>query len=146
MARDLVQRVVSSVIGTPSGVPALGGVEVTRDGALTFDREAFLAAYVQDPETVTATMSAMAQGLADTAKAASDPVNGYVTSQITLEKDRVSDYTDQIAAFEDRMSLRQQTLQRQYTALETMLGTLQAQSQWLAGQIASLPTMSSGKN
>ena len=41
------------------------------------------------------------------------------------------------------MTLRQQTLQTQYAALETALGSLQSQSQWLTGQLASLPTISS---
>ncbi len=140
MARDLAQRVTTGVIGTAAAPPSLSGVQVTRDGAVTFDREAFLAAYDKDPAGVTASLTAMAQSLAATAKAASDPHGGFVTGQIDLEQQRVTDYTHQIADFEDRMTLRQQTLQRQYTALETMLGTLQSRSQWLAGQIASLPT------
>ncbi len=142
MARDLTRRVTDAVIGTAARPPSLSGVEVTRDGAVTFDRDAFLAAYAKDPDGVTASLTAMAQNLADTAKAASDPRDGFITGQIDLENQRITDYTHQIADFEDRMTLRQQTLQRQYTSLETMLGTLQSQSQWLAGQIASLPTTS----
>ena len=41
-------------------------------------------------------------------------------------------------------SLRTAALERQYGALEVALGKLQSQSSWLAGQINSLPTMSSG--
>ncbi len=43
------------------------------------------------------------------------------------------------------MTLRQQTLQTQYAAMETMLGTLKSQSDWLTGQLASLPTYTSAR-
>jgi flagellar hook-associated protein 2 len=78
-------------------------------------------------------------------KNASDPITGSITTRISNEQDSIRDYTKQIADFEDRMTLRQQTLQTQYAALETMLGKLQSQSQWLTGQLASLPSTSSSK-
>ncbi|KQU65262.1 flagellar filament capping protein FliD [Phycicoccus sp. Root101] len=146
LVRDLAQRIANSAIGTSSDLPSMAGVEVGRDGKIAFDKDAFLAAYTKDPAAVEKTMTALATRLSDTAKAAADPISGYVTGQINLEQDKVKDYTDQIASFESRMTLRQQTLQRQYAALETMLGSLKAQSEWLTGQLASLPTPNSGKN
>lgn len=146
MARDLAQRITDTAVGTSTSTPGLVGVQVARDGSLTFDRTAFLAAYAKDPDAVAGTLTTMASAVTDTVKAASDPLDGYVTGQVNLAQEQVRDYTDQIASFEVRMSMRQDSLQRQYAALETMLGSLQSQSQWLAGQIASLPTPSSGKN
>jgi flagellar hook-associated protein 2 len=143
MGRDLTQRLTNAVIGSSSSTPAMAGVSVARDGSITFDRTAFLAAYTQDPATVTATMTSMSQQLSDVATQASDPHTGYVTTRITGEQDSIRGYTQQIAAFEERMTLRQQTLTTQYAALETMLGKLKSQSDWLTGQLASLPTYSS---
>jgi flagellar hook-associated protein 2 len=145
MSRDLRQQVTDAVIGTSANTPALNGVSVGRDGTVSFDRAAFLAAYGKDPAAVAQTMTSTSQQLVDVAKQASDPTTGSITTRISNEQDSIRDYTKQIADFEDRMTLRQQTLQRQYTALETMLGKLQSQSQWLAGQLASLPTTSSSK-
>ena len=145
MARDLRQQVTDAVIGTSANVPALSGVSVSRDGTVAFDKAAFLAAYAKDPSGVAATMTSMSQQLADVAKNASDPTTGSITTRISNEQDSIRDYTKQIADFEDRMTLRQQTLQTQYAALETMLGKLQSQSQWLAGQLGSLPSTSSSK-
>jgi flagellar hook-associated protein 2 len=145
MARDLRQQVTDAAIGSSSSTPALSGVSVGRDGTLSFDKAAFLTAYGKDPAAVAATMTSMSQQLADVAKNASDPTRGSITTRITNEQDSIRDYTKQIADFEDRMTLRQQTLQTQYAALETMLGKLQSQSQWLAGQLGSLPTTSSSK-
>jgi len=123
----------------------MSGVSVARDGTITFDRAGFLAAYAKDPAAVTSTMTSMSQQLSDVATQASDPQLGYVTARVTGEQDSIRGFTQQIAAFEDRMTLRQQTLQTQYAALETMLGKLKSQSDWLTSQLATLTTSSTGK-
>jgi flagellar hook-associated protein 2 len=143
MGRDLTQRITDAVIGTSSSTPAMAGVSVARDGSITFDRAAFLAAYATDPVVVTSAMTSMSQQLSDVATQASDPHTGFVTTRVTNEQDNIRGTTAQIADFEERMTLRQQTLTTQYAALETMLGTLKSQSDWLTGQLATLPTTSS---
>ncbi|MDQ1539120.1 MAG: flagellar hook-associated protein 2 [Actinomycetota bacterium] len=143
LGRDLIGRITDVVIGSSSSTPAMSGVAVARDGSITFDRAAFLAAYAQDPAAVTTTMTSMAQQLSDVATQASDPHTGFVTGWVTSEQDAIQGITSQIAAFEDRMTMRQQTLQTQYAALETMLGKLKSQSEWLTSQLATLPTSNS---
>jgi flagellar hook-associated protein 2 len=145
MGRDITGRLTDVVIGSSTSTPAMSGVSVARDGSITFDRAAFLAAYAKDPVAVTATMTSMSQQLSDVATQSSDPHIGYVTTRITGEQDSIRGYTKQIAAFEERMTLRQQTLQTQYAALETMLGKLKSQSDWLTGQLATLPNNTSSK-
>ncbi len=146
MGRDLRARITDTVIGTSSSTPSLSGVSVARDGSITFDKAVFLAAYAKDPTAVTATMTSMSQQLADVATEASSPASGYLTTRITDEKDSAAGYVKQITAFEDKMTLRQDALKRQYAALEVMLGNLQTQSQWLAGQLAALPTYTYGSS
>jgi flagellar hook-associated protein 2 len=146
MSRDLTGRLTNAVIGTSTSTPALSGVAVAREGNITFDRAAFLAAYAKDPAAVTSTMTSMSTALVDIAAKASDSLTGYVTTRVTAEQDSIRGYTKQITAFEDRMALRQQTLQRQYAALETMLGKLKSQGEWLSGQLATLPTFNSNSN
>ena len=41
---------------------------------------------------------------------------------------------------QDVAELRRTTLERQYTALETALSSMQSQSSWLSSQISSLPS------
>ena len=65
---------------------------------------------------------------------------------INGQQDEIKDVTQQISDFEDRMTLRQQSLQQIYTNLETALGQLQSQSQWLTGQLASLPSISTSSS
>lgn len=47
-------------------------------------------------------------------------------------------FDDQIEAYEVRVALREITLRRKFSGLESTLGTLQAQGNWLAGQLGSL--------
>ncbi len=63
---------------------------------------------------------------------------------IKSRQSAIRGWEDDIADWDVRLAARQTTLQRQYTALESALGKLQSQGNWLAGQIASLPQMSSG--
>ena len=146
LTRDLAQRIAGAAIGTSSDLPSTAGVQVGRDGKISFDKAAFTEAFTKDPAAVEKTMTALANRLSSVADAAADPIDGYVTGQVKLEQEKVKDYTERLASFENRMTLRQQTLQRQYSALETMLGSLKAQGEWLSGQLAALPTINSGKN
>ena len=145
MGRDLAQRLTDAVIGSSTSTPAMSGLSVARDGSITFDSAAFLAAYAKDPAGVTSALTSMSQQIAEEASQASAPATGYLTTRVTNEQNDIRDYTTQIAAFEDRMTLRQQALQTQYAALETMLGKLKSQGDWLTGQLASLSTSSSSK-
>jgi flagellar hook-associated protein 2 len=51
---------------------------------------------------------------------------------------RIRDVDDRIAAFETRLELREATIRRQFTGLETALAQLQAQGNWLAGQLGAM--------
>ncbi len=50
------------------------------------------------------------------------------------------DLDSQISDWDTRLQEKQDLLQQQFSALETALGQLKDQGNWLAGQIAGLPT------
>lgn len=52
---------------------------------------------------------------------------------------RIRRFDQSIADFEVRVAGREQTLRRQFTALESAMGQLQSQSAWMSSQIAQLP-------
>lgn len=85
----------------------------------------------------------VAQRLASVANAATDAVSGSITSLISSGQQQIQSYTDDIAAWDVRLSDRQAALQKQYADLEVALGKLKDQSTWLSGQIAGLPSYSS---
>jgi flagellar hook-associated protein 2 len=115
------------------------GVQLTRDGTLTFDRATFTTAYSADPAGV---QGAVADGLAkqlDTVtKAATDPLTGSLTTAIQSGNNQVRDLNGQISHWTVRLSARQAAYQRQFTNLEVALGKMKNQSSWLSGQISGL--------
>ena len=79
-----------------------------------------------------------AQRLTSTANGAMDPVNGNLSLLITGRQASVKSMNLQISSYDTRLALRQASLQRQFSSLETALGSLKDQSSYLAGQIAGL--------
>ena len=152
-ARSLRSAVLDTVFGDGTTSLAQYGIQTDRNGKLVFDGDKFAAAYAADPAGVAAkftsagTTPSAADGwaarVATVAKAATDTYTGTITSAITGHTTTVDRLTKSISDWDDRLELRRSTLERQYTALETALSNLQGQSNWLAGQISSLPTYGS---
>lgn len=145
LQQQLASAATNSVAGNALGSPGLAGVSISRDGTLTFDKQKFLAAYAKDPASVQAVLGAgttaspgVAGRLAAIAKSATDITTGSVTLAIRNRQNQVSDLGKQIDAWDTRLALKQKTLQSQFTAMETALGNMKSQSNWLAGQIAGL--------
>jgi flagellar hook-associated protein 2 len=61
-----------------------------------------------------------------------------LSSRISASQSLVSDLTDQMAAIDQRLSIREAALRKQFTSLENALAQAQSQGQWLAGQLAAL--------
>jgi flagellar hook-associated protein 2 len=146
--RGLVDRVRTAISGGTAAA-ALAGVTVSRDGTVLFDKDVFQKALTADPAAVEAALgeAGMAGRLDDVAdmatrSATAAPGPGVLTSGIRAREDQISGLKTNILSWDNRLALRQQTLQRQYAALERALGSAQSQGQWLSGQLANLPKWS----
>ena len=157
--RQVRDQLLSSVTGGVGGASlAEVGIETDRYGKIEFDAEKFKAAYAADPAKVEAifvdadpsaptetnTDFGFATALESLAKRLSNSTDGVVTSLVKGRQSSVEGLNDAIDAWDSRLELRRQSLEKTYAALEVALGKLQSQSSWLAGQLASLPQMSSG--
>lgn len=143
--QQLQQRVLSAVSNGLSGYGGFNkvGIQLDSNGALTFNKDTFLAAYKADPDgTKTAVSTGLATSLVDIAKSATDSVSGTITQAIQGSNDRVRALNSEIADWDVRLAARQTALQRQYSGLEVALGKLKDQSTWLAGQVANLSSSS----
>lgn len=113
------------------------GISLTRAGRVEVDRSALEQALQDDFEGVS---SFVVDGLGAALDGYLETVEGSGGS-IQRSRDaidgRIRSYDDRIEAFESRLELRERTLRRQFTGLETALAQLQAQGQWLAGQLGS---------
>jgi flagellar hook-associated protein 2 len=135
---DAVQRPVGGV--SPSTV----GVSIDRNGVLSFDAERFATALADDPAAVDAVFAGIATRVQDVSERYSDKYDGMLTSRITGQEREVRSLGDQISRWDLRLAQRKTTLERTYAQLETMLGRLKSQSDYLGSQLASLPQTSSG--
>ncbi|MGY1843051.1 flagellar filament capping protein FliD [Modestobacter sp. SYSU DS0875] len=156
--------IVSRAVGGKSASTV--GIELTRDGQLTFDKAVFTKALSSDPAAVQALLtekkivSAGTDGISGNAddvtspvgfaaqlevlaKGASDSTNGSLVLLAKSGDSLARDLEDRIAAWDIRLELRKTTLTRQFTAMETALSTMQNQASWLTSQIAGLPSWSS---
>jgi len=164
---DLAGQVLDSVTSAIGGnSAALAGLQVTKDGQLTFDATAFKAELASNPGLAqsivggstgagtdaipgtaddTVATDGIAARLAVLAGQASDSTTGMLTSLAAGQDSTARDVQSRIDDWTIRLQLRQQTLTAQFTAMETALGTLKNQSSWLTSQIMSLPSWTSSK-
>ena len=140
--RDLRDNLLAAVYPTDGTSLAGLGIQVTREGLLSFDSSAFTQAYTADPTGVTEKMDkandGFVQRVAVVTKAASNSVDGVITQAIqgrTTEIDRLNKSIDD---WDVRLELRRTTLEKQFTSLETALNQMTSQSNWLTSQISSL--------
>ena len=168
--RQLSDRVLDTLayaIGSDGSASAVG-LELTKDGHFQFDSTAFVAKLTADPAVVRRmfTSSATTAGadgtlgtsddvtspvgiaakLKELGRSASDSTNGSLVLLAKSSDAAAVDLQDRIDDWDDRLALRKTALERQFTAMETALSTLQNQSSWLSSQIGSLPSWSSSKS
>jgi flagellar hook-associated protein 2 len=133
---------VDSAAGTIDGQPAtMSGTVMT--GAQGTAAEGMVVSITGTASGTLTYLPGLAGRLAAVAQRASDSHVGTVTAAVKGRTSSVGDMEDAIAGWDVRLELRRQTLTRQFSAMEVMLGQLQNQSSWLAGQIGSLPKISS---
>ncbi|MDR7280495.1 flagellar filament capping protein FliD [Catenuloplanes atrovinosus] len=134
--RQISQKLLGTVSGGLDGFGSLSklGISLTRDGTVSFDETKFKATYEADPDAIkTATTS-----YATKVKELSDASQNGVTDVINGRKSLIDNMNDQISGWDVRLAARKLALTRQFSAMETSLSSLNNQSSWLSGQLASL--------
>lgn len=143
----LTRALVDPVDASSFAAPSLVGIEIQRDGSVTFDRDKFLDAMTTDIEQVSRMFTSSFEdgaelGILDRMVEAADIAAGYGTGLLSTAEEsakaRVEAFTDQIDAFEARFERKEISLRKLYSGLEVAIGGLNNQSNWLAGQLNSL--------
>jgi flagellar hook-associated protein 2 len=147
--RDLAGQVLDAVShAVGNGSPAAAGLQLNREGRITFDSAAFTAKLRTDPTVARRLVDGeggvpgVAQRLLSVTKTATDATTGTLTA-LAVGKDReATDLQGRIDSWDLRLELRRQSLTKQFTAMEAALGGLQSKSSWLSSQLSSLPSWS----
>jgi flagellar hook-associated protein 2 len=135
---------VSKAVGADSA--GVAGVQLKRDGTVTFDKKTFLASLQSAPEITqrlfagggTPAVEGISSRIQAVAKAATDTTKGSLTLLANGKDALAKDFQSRIDDWDIRLAARKETLTRQFTAMETALSSLKSQSSWLAGQLSSL--------
>jgi flagellar hook-associated protein 2 len=145
--RNLRSAVLGTVFGSNTSSMASVGIQTDRNGKVSFDANAFATAYAADPAGTAARFTSPTEGFAvrldKVADAASDPTEGSITAAITGRRSGIQRLQNSIEDWDLRLELRRDTLNRQFTSLETAMNQMSSQSSWLAGQLSSLPSWGS---
>jgi len=125
--------------------PATIGINTTKVGDLSFDEDAFAAAYAKDPIAVEKALATLAGRVAQASKEISDPYDGSLSQTIKGQQKVLDDLNSQIVKWDSRLATRRATLQAVYTNLEVQMSKMQSQQSWLTAQIGSFDSASSKK-
>lgn len=142
--RDLRSSLLGAIFPTDGTSMAAMGLQLDRYGNVVLDEKKFTDAYSADPVTVQAAFAneagtGLIQRYEKVAKAASDSVDGNLTKAVEGRQATIKQLETSIAAWDVRLELREKTMTRQFTALDTFMNQWQNVGSWLSGQIASLP-------
>lgn len=145
----LAQSISNAVShGTASGGSlSTYGIDLDKNGVLSFDPKVFAQAYAADPSgTQTAISGSFASALNTAATTAIDPTAGTITQAVNNANDLETSLNKQINDWTSRLATIQQNLQAKYTAMETALAKLQSQSTYLGSMLKNLSGSSSSSN
>lgn len=140
---NLQQQLQNVLVGSAANLPSNVGISIDKNGAATFDKDAFVKALNEDPARVKTIMTETAKQVGQVTKAATDMTNGALTMAVQGQSDVVKDYTQRLSNFEDRMTSLEARYKAKFDALDSMLSKMKSQSDWLSGQLKSLPSASS---
>jgi flagellar hook-associated protein 2 len=143
-----VQSRVRSLIG--QGYDSLGnfsslselGVSFTREGQLTFDQAKLDEAIASDRASVQTLFSDEDSGFVtrmDTALEGYLGTSGIIDARVDGLNARVDSLQDQQTVWERRLITIEQRYRAEFTALDTLVASLSATSQFLVGQLDGLP-------
>ncbi|SFC32424.1 flagellar hook-associated protein 2 [Nocardioides terrae] len=143
--RAISDQLLNTIFPGGGATLAKMGLDLNTEGHLTFDQSKFQTAYQTDPKGVQDAFigaNGFTSRVGSIAKSQSDSSTGALTLTIKSENSQIDRYNDEIAAWDERLAMKQTSLTKQYTALETVLSKLQSQSSWLTTQLKSLTSSS----
>jgi flagellar hook-associated protein 2 len=137
---DSMRRGVDlSAIGVSTGKATGGPASADSiDGKLTLDEAALSQALDSDPASVQSALTNFAQSFSSTL-APYTKAGGLIDARIDGASSSLSLIKSQMDDMDRRLSMREDYLRKQFTALETAMSQSQSQSADLASRLASLP-------
>jgi flagellar hook-associated protein 2 len=137
-------------LGVTTGAPSAG---VTVDsasvrGLLSFEESKLTTLLKENPAAAKEAISGpkgFVTALEPLVGAATKP-GGGISERISAATTEAAQLREQMTKLEERLTLREERLHAQFAAMEVALAKSKSESEWLAGQLAGLPTNSSSSS
>jgi flagellar hook-associated protein 2 len=126
--------------------PSSIGIELDKDGTISFDQDAFEAAMRSDPKGTTDLYNAIAARVNAAATQASDPFDGTLTSEIASDNSSITAMQKKSDDMQALLDQQQATLQQQFAYMETMMSQIQSQGSYVQSYIDALTGSSSSSS
>ncbi|MGM0370456.1 MAG: flagellar filament capping protein FliD [Bacillota bacterium] len=122
------------------------GIEIDREGTMSFDEDKFETALEDDPEGVKKLFNAKEDdqgfdGVAtklDSTLDALTRTNGTIPNKIDLYDNRINNVDDEISDLQSDLQSRQESLRDKFTNMETSISEMQAQMSQMQSQMGDL--------
>lgn len=143
--RQIYSDTISGGIIYSGGASSLAdiGISLTEAGGITFDSGKLSAMLSEDPDRVKNLLQADVIGIADQFKELlkdyTAPNTGLLDTSTEAITGRIEQYTEQIKRYEERADTLEQTLRRQFTALEVTLAESQQMGDLIQQRLAAQP-------
>ena len=136
--QSVTNKLTNTIFPADGTTMATYGLDIDRNGALTFDQSKFSAAYQTDPAAAQKAIMDWVTRVRTVSDGASLPTTGSISQSIKGVNQQITQENGTIADWDTRLQLKQQQLEAMYTNLETQLSKMQAQQSWLSSQLSSL--------
>jgi flagellar hook-associated protein 2 len=144
--RRKVSEIISTADPTLNALNLIGITTSGKEATLTVDETKLTAALDASPEKVALLFGASSTNGNDGVATRMDATvtlwtksgTGFLTAKTDSLTDRIEDIEEQVKKMEDRLSIREANLWRQFIALEEALTVMSAQSNWLAMQLGQM--------
>lgn len=137
LTRNAIATIPSSVAGTTYSTLSSLGVSFQTDGTLKLDESKLTDAITADSSGVIATLNAYGDAMSEVADQATG-VNGLISNRTDGLGATVKRMEDQATKMQYQLSLTEQRMRAQYTALDTLMGQLNTTSTYLMQQFVNL--------
>ncbi|HEY0249287.1 MAG TPA: flagellar filament capping protein FliD [Gryllotalpicola sp.] len=123
--------------------PSSIGIDLAKDGTISFDQDAFQAAMTADPQKTTQIFDAIVARVNTATKQVSDPFTGTLTDEINSDNDSIDSMQQKSDDMQTLLDQQQTTLQQQFAYMETMMSQFQSQGSYLQQYVDALSSSSS---
>lgn len=147
VARGILAQIGKEFTALGQDYDSVGLVGIDSDGLgkLSFDTDAFEAAFEAEPDQVTdlfTSSDGFVKSMLTALDVYLDPIDGSLQLRKDTLESRIEDMNDQVDAYTLRQNKLEDRLRKQFNAMEALLGTLQSTSSYVSAMLASLTSSS----